>query len=228
MNVEINGWLNASQDTGNPNVDGTDVNIVCSANTGNARSDYFEIMAGVVENGEIVDELRERVVVNQEKYAQKAIGGHINVNFGDAEESDINYIDGIVSLQVYINDIDVTGYYSYDTNGAGYTLDISKKMTDIIEQSNNSANIRFFITVDGTALQRAGYNQIRILTTQSTSIQLVVSGIGYNYFDIPERIIYSYTPTSESQINAADTYTGLNLASVNMFLLDGTIDCYLS
>lgn len=227
MEIQINDWLNASQDTGNPNVDGTDVNIVCSANTGNARSDSFEIMAGVLENGEPVDELRARVTVNQEKYVQKAIGGHINVNFGDAEESDINYIDGIVSLQVYINEVDVTGYYSYDTNGAGYTLDISKKMTDIIEQSNTSANIRFFITVDTTALKRAGYNQIRILTTQSTSIQLVVNG-EYNYFDIPERIIYAFTPTSGSQINAADTYTGLNLASVNMFLLDGTIDCYLS
>lgn len=227
MEIQINNWLNASQDTGNPNVDGTDVNIVCSANTGNARSDYFEIMAGILENGEPVDELRARVTVNQAKYVQKAIGGHINVNFGDAEESDINYIDGIVSLQVYINDIDVTGYYSYDTNGAGYTLDISKKMTDIIEQSNTSANIRFFISVDTTALKRAGYNQIRILTTQSTSIQLVVNG-EYNSFDIPERIIYAFTPTSGSQINAADTYMGLNLASVNMFLLDGTIDCYLS
>lgn len=227
MNVEINDWLNASRDTGNPNVDGTDVNIVCSANTGNARSDYFEIMASVLENGEIVDELRERVVVSQEKYAQKAIGGHINVNFGDAEESDLNYIDGIVSLQVYINDVDVTGYYSYDINGAGYTLDISKKMTDIIEQSNTSANIRFFITVDGTALQRAGYNQIRILTTQNTSIQLVVNG-EYNDFDIPERIIHASAPTSSRQINVAHTYTELNLSSVNMFLLDGTIDCYLS
>lgn len=227
MEIQINDWLKASQDTGNPNVDGTDVNIVCSANTGNARSDYFEIMAGVLENGEPVDELRERVTVNQAKYVQKAIGGHINVNFGDAEESDINYIDGIVSLQVYINEVDVTGYYSYGTNGAGYTLDISKKMTDIIEQSNTSANIRFFITVDTTALKRAGYNQIRILTTQSTSIQLVVNG-EYNSFDIPERIIYAFTPTSGSQINAADTYMGLNLASVNMFLLDGTIDCYLS
>lgn len=66
MEIQINDWLNASQDTGNPNVDGTDVNIVCSANTGNARSDYFEIMAGVLENGEPVDELRERVTVNQE------------------------------------------------------------------------------------------------------------------------------------------------------------------
>lgn len=37
MNVEINDWLNASQDKGNPNVDGTDVNIVCSANTGKVK-----------------------------------------------------------------------------------------------------------------------------------------------------------------------------------------------
>lgn len=227
MEIQINDWLNASQDTGNPNVDGTDVDIVCSANTGNARSDSFEIMAGVLENGEPVDELRVGVTVNQAKYVQKAIGGHINVNFGDAEESDINYIDGIVSLQVYINEVDVTGYYSYDTNGAGYTLNISENMDNIIEQSSNSANIRFFISVDTTALREAGYNQIRILTTQSSSIQLVVDG-EYNDFDIPERIVYAFTPTSGSQINAANTYTGLDLASVNMFLLDGTIDCYLS
>lgn len=115
MEIQINDWLNASQDTGNPNVDGTDVDIVCSANTGNARSDYFEIMAGVLENGEPVDELRERVTVNQAKYVQKIIGGNINLLFvRESDDSSIDYIDGIVSVQAFVNSIDVTGHYSYN------------------------------------------------------------------------------------------------------------------
>lgn len=227
MEIQINSWLKASQDKGNPNVDGTDVDIVCSANTGNAISDYFEIMAGVLENGEPVDELRERVTVNQEKYVQKIIGGHVNVFFGDSKESDLNYIDGIVSVQVYINDVDVTGYYSYDTNGAGYTLNVIENMQNIIDYSNNSADIRFFITVDTNALREAGYSQIRILTLQPNDIFLLVNTEQHN-FDIPETIVSIYSPTKDKEVNVTDTYTGLDIQSATTFVLDGTINCYLS
>lgn len=227
MEIQINSWLKASQDTGNPNVDGESNDIICSANTGNARSDSFEIMAGVLENGEPVDELRVGVTVNQAKYVQKIIGGHVNVFFGDYNESDLNYINGIVSVQVYINDVDVTGHYSYDTNGAGYTLNVIENMQDIIDYSNNSADIRFLITVDTNALRDAGYHQIRVLTLQPEDIVLLVNTERYD-FDIPETTVTIYSPAEDKEINVTDTYTGLDIQAATTFALDANINCYLS
>ena len=228
MNVEINDWLNASQDKGNPNVDGTDVNIVCSANTGNARSDYFEIMAGVIENGEIVDELRERVTVNQEKYVQKVIGGNINLWFiREQDDSSINYIDGIVSVQTFINSIDVTGYYSYNQWGGGYTLYVLDNMQSIIEQSNTSAELQFTITINTDKLRQAGYTTVKVKPQQETDIQFLIS-TDVKYFTIPETAVSIYSPAEDKEINVSDTYTGINIQTANPFALEANMYFYFS
>lgn len=228
MNVEINGWLNASQDKGNPNVDGTDVNIVCSANTGNARSDYFEIMAGVVENGEIVDELRERVTVNQEKYVQKAIGGQVNLWFiREQDDSSINYINGIVSVQTFINSIDVTGYYSYDQRGGGYTLYVLDNMQDIIDYSNTTVDLQFIITINTDKLRESGYTTIKVKTQQKTDIQFLISD-DIKYFTIPETAVSIYSPADDKEINVSDTYTGINIQTANPFAIEANMYFYLS
>ena len=228
MNVEINGWLNASRDKGNPNVDGTDVNIVCSANTGNARSHYFEIMAGVLENGEIVDELRERVVVNQEKYTQKIIGGNINLWFiKEQNDSSIDYIDGIVSVQTFINSIDVTVYYSYSQLAGGYTLYVLDNMQDIIDYSNTTVDLQFIITINTDKLRQAGYTTIKVKTQQQTDIQFLISD-SIKYFTIPETAVSIYSPADDKEINVSDTYTGINIQTANPFAIEANMYFYLS
>ena len=228
MNVEINDWLNASQDTGNPNVDGTDVNIVCSANTGNARSDYFEIMAGVVENGEIVDELRERVTVSQEKYVQKVIGGNINLWFiKEQNDSSIDYIDGIVSVQTFMNSVDVTGYYSFNQWGGGYTLYVLDNMQSIIEHSNTSVELQFIITINTDKLRQAGYTTIKIKPQGSTDIQFIISE-NTNYFIIPEKVVSIYSPAKDKVITVSDTYSGINIQTANPFAIEANMYFYLS
>lgn len=228
MEIQINDWLNASQDTGNPNVDGTDVNIVCSANTGNARSDYFEIMAGVLENGEPVDELRERVTVSQAKYVQKIIGGNINLLFvRESDDSSIDYIDGIVSVQAFVNSIDVTGYYSYNQFAGGYDLEILENIQDIIDYSNNTVDIQFIITINTDKLRTAGYEIVKVKTQDDTNIQLVVDSNTYRFI-IPETVVSIYSPAQDKEVNVSDTYTGLNISSANTFALEASIYFYFS
>lgn len=228
MQIEINSWLNASQDTGTPNVDGTNVNIVCSANTGNARSDYFEIMAGVLENGEPVDELRERVNVNQEKYVQKIIGGNINLLFvRESDDSSIDYIDGIVSVQAFINSIDVTGHYSYNQFAGGYNLEILENIQNIIDYSNNTVDIQFIITINTDKLRTAGYEIVKVKTQDENNIQLVVDSNTYQFI-IPETAVSIYSPAQDKEVNVSDTYTGLNISSANTFALEASIYFYFS
>ena len=228
MEIQINDWLKASQDTGNPNVDGTDVDIICSANTGNARSDYFEIMAGVLENGEPVDELRARVTVNQEKYVQKIIGGNINLLFvRESDDSSIDYIDGIVSVQAFINSIDVTGHYSYSQFAGGYNLEILENIQDIIDYSNNTVDIQFIITINTDKLRTAGYEIVKVKTQDDTNIQLFVDSNTYQFI-IPETAVSIYSPAQDKEVNVSDTYTGLNISSANTFALEASIYFYFS
>ena len=181
MNVEINSWLNASQDKGNPNVDGTDVNIICSTNTGNARSDYFEIMAGVIENGEIVDELRERVSVTQQANTDVKKGTFIvkcrfyDVNTNDSIMYNKNLIlawidfenEGLGKQSMFGIEpvIANNGYYQYT-----WTKDITSCLQyfDRDEQINGTLRIQ----LSGTYMQsysQADASATYSIETESTS-----------------------------------------------------------
>lgn len=69
MTVEINSWSKAEHydvdGHGAPNVTGEPVDITVDKNTGKSRSNSFDAMAGLLENGEVVDELRTTVDINQ-------------------------------------------------------------------------------------------------------------------------------------------------------------------
>lgn len=224
MQIEINGWLNASQDTGNPNVDGTDVNIVCSANTGNARSDYFEIMAGVLENGEIVDELRERVSVNQELgIIESKLKFHLRMFHND------------VNIQFLQNVANISNFYLYYGSGSTdyvqisptkeedvqvinelWTYDMTDTILSDLFKNTDQIRITFRLILNGTYIQ--SYDQARGIlsgTVYTNSNQYDVnemvqvnSGNQSSYIDC--EVTMSWYPEDDNQVEG-DLYWNINL-----------------
>lgn len=225
MKIEINSWLNASEDTGNPNVDGTDVDIVCSANTGNARSDSFEIMAGVLENGEPVDELREGITVNQEanpikesklKFHLRMFHNNINIQFlynvMNISNFQLHYGEGSTD---YVLIQPIKGQDVQVINEL-WTYDMTQIVGSDLFKDIDSFKITFTVYLNGTYL--TSYDQARGVlsgTVHTNSDQYEVNeavqvNSGNQSSHINVEIQMGWYPGQDNQIEG-DLYFNINL-----------------
>lgn len=160
MNID---FITLSTDSGYPNVDGTSLDVDCPSNSGGGRSTNFDVMAGLLENGQVIDELRETVDISQSAGQQDSIfkfyircinDDNVNIPF-------INDLANISEFRIHTSDTDTIGLSPIKSqDGINYIW--TYNLTNIINtlpDNLSTLKILFNISLTGYALAQNGYSQ---------------------------------------------------------------------
>lgn len=221
--MDINQWLHVSQETGTPNTDGVELEVTADRYmliSEDKRTGTFEIVGGVLSGTSVTEGLK--VGVNVSQYKPHVLDGNLTVGFFNSSGSDMNYIDGIVSVKTLINSIDVSGQY-IDTGFSGeYILSIRDNWDQILDYSNNSLDIDITITIDIQKLKSSGYNMIRVYSEPSVGI-LINAGEDSFVMTIPTTNVAN---EYQKEIHVTETYS-TTLENNTDIDIHGSIFCML-